>query len=194
MRLSMDSPDLALNVATRFTRSIHIRRDYADTQTGLYGYQVTPLVVQTIERMLVGLDTTSTERAFSIIGPYGSGKSAFGVFLAHYLRSTVGTRRAMVRTHSIADTLDTLRHEAPALLPVTVSGNNSALRPAVVAALREAIAGDQKLLGMRLPELPAFDDCDPQAVADLVAQAARDIRSTGVYAGVALIVDELGQY
>src|ERR1044071_5068460 len=99
MRRCMTSSALALHVAPRFTRSVHLPSDFNGEQDGLSGYQATPLVYQTLDRILVGLEPDSTERAFSIVGPYGSGKSAFGVFLAHYLATTSKARRAFIRKH-----------------------------------------------------------------------------------------------
>lgn len=190
----MDSPTPAIMIAPRFTRSVHLRYD-AVSADGLQGYQVTPLVLQTLERIMAGIAPDATERAFSIIGPYGAGKSAFGVFLAHYLQGPAGMRRTLLHKHTVVEANDIKPHEASVVLPVTVSGNNSALRPAILAALHEAIAGNQHLAraGVVAPDLSG-KDCDPQAVADAVADAAKLIAASGVYAGLALIVDELGQY
>lgn len=192
----MDSPALALTVAPRFTRSVHLRRDSVIDE-GLHGYQVTPLVIQVLERILAGLAPDTTERAFSIVGPYGSGKSAFGVFLANYLQAAPGARRALVRKHAVVETSETLPHEAVALLPVTISGNNSALRPAILAALRESLTDNQRLLrtGVNVSDLlESADANDPQSVADAIARVAKAVARSGVYSGLALIVDELGQH
>jgi len=80
----MSDPGSQLALPVRYTRSIHLVRDFANDRIGVRDYQATPLVLQTTERILEGLTPDGTARAFSIIGPYGAGKSAFGVFLAHY--------------------------------------------------------------------------------------------------------------
>ena len=127
-------------VAARYTRSIHLERDYADPTRGVIGYHVTPLVVQTIERIGAGLAATSTARAFSLVGPYGSGKSAFGVFLAHYLRHTAHERLTLLADHGFAGATNPDSHNGPALLPLLISGNNSSLRLAIVHAIQRVIA------------------------------------------------------
>jgi hypothetical protein len=86
-----DTLDL-LPVATRYTRAVQIERDFVAGEQALAGYQATPLVLQTLGRILEGLQPTSTARAFSLTGVYGTGKSAFGLFLAHYLSSSYEVR------------------------------------------------------------------------------------------------------
>jgi hypothetical protein len=200
MRCGLDSPALAIRVSTRYTRSVNLQRDFADVKLGLSGYQVTPLVLQTTSRVMAGLQSDATSRAFSIIGPYGSGKSAFGVFLASYLSYTRHGRESLVKAHSIAGAPDYSIYEGPSLLPVLVSGNNNALRPAILHALHAALAKMPRVVDLHQEFLVTLHNAiervtlDPQAIADFVQQAARLVAEHSTYRGVALIVDELGQY
>jgi hypothetical protein len=190
----------ALAVAPRFVRAIHIRRDFHDLRHRLDGYQVTPLVRQSAARIVAGLAPERTERAFSVVGPFGAGKSAFGVFVAHYLQRTPESRRTLLHSLHADDAGDVLNIEAPSLLAVLVPGNNSALRYAVLDALADALDKSD----LRSPSLDAtFNDIvaaleqdilDPGMVADLLRAAADALRAHGRYAGIVLIVDELGQY
>ncbi|MGR3318619.1 MAG: P-loop NTPase fold protein, partial [Candidatus Anammoxibacter sp.] len=63
-------------VNTRFHRSVHIELDKS-----LDGYIITQTGIKVIERVIDALNKPVSTRAWSIIGPYGSGKSAFVVFL-----------------------------------------------------------------------------------------------------------------
>lgn len=190
----------AVAVAPRFTRAVHIRRDFRDLRYRLDGYQVTPLVRQAAGRIVAGLRPGGAERAFSIVGPFGSGKSAFGLFVAHFLQRGEQARRQLLGSLRAegADTL--LPLDAPSLLAVLVPGNNSSLRRAVLAALDDALAGAR----IRTPALDALrrsldaaaadPALDPARVADLVAEAARRLREHGQLQGVLVVVDELGQF
>lgn len=71
-------------VRSRFQRSVHIERD-AEVDGWLDGYLVTPLVRETIRRIGEGLFGPHPARAWSLTGPYGSGKSAFALFLTRVL-------------------------------------------------------------------------------------------------------------
>ncbi|MBK9714550.1 MAG: hypothetical protein IPO81_25055 [Kouleothrix sp.] len=187
----------ALAIAARFTRAVHIQRDFHDLRYRLDGYQATPLVRQLAGRIVAGLAPGSGERAFSVVGPFGSGKSAFGLFVAHFLQRGEPSRRQLLDSLKIADTA-LLPLDAPSLLAVRVAGNNSSLRRAVLASL------GQELPRLRTPALDqlrhALDAAardpalDPGRVADLVAEAARLLRAHGHFQGVLVLIDELGQF
>jgi hypothetical protein len=130
----------AINVAPRFNRAVHIRRDFRDLRYRLDGYQVTPLVRQAAGRIVAGLTPGRSERAFSVVGPFGSGKSAFGLFVAHYLQRGAQSRRQLLGSLKVADANTLLPLDAPSLLAVLVPGNNSSLRHAVLAGLGDALS------------------------------------------------------
>ena len=68
----------------RYQRSVHLERDF-DSPMALTGYVITPLVRTVVGRIGEGLVSSSGTRAWSITGPYGSGKSAMALFLAKLL-------------------------------------------------------------------------------------------------------------
>ncbi|GAB4190498.1 MAG: hypothetical protein OHK0022_03350 [Roseiflexaceae bacterium] len=193
----LDAP-VSIRVAPRFTRSIHLQRDFAEGGLGISGYQVTPLVHQMLGRILASLRPDSAERAFSVVGPYGSGKSAFGVFLASYLSCPPADRASMLAAHGAPP--NQAYADGPQLLPVLVSGNSGPLRPAVVRALHQSLVPQTALrhqypaLIERLDALVHDLTVDPQQVAALVDQAAVAVCDSRVADGLLLVIDELGQY
>lgn len=195
----MSEGHLALPVAARYLRSVHLQRDFAADEVGVHGYQVTPLVAQTTERIVEGLAPDATARAFSLIGPYGAGKSAYGVFLAHYLRSSPAMRQQMLAEHGLVGASAAITH-GPMLLPVLVSGNNDSLRRAVLLVLHRALRSIKPLRDkrLRLPqviaEASAVTDLDPQYVAQLVAEACTLVAERTAFRGLTVIIDELGQF
>jgi hypothetical protein len=196
----MSYSNAPLAIQTRYTRSIHLQRDYANNHVGVRDYQATPLVLQTTERIIRGLAADSTARAFSLIGPYGSGKSAFGVFLAHYLSSSPNTRHRLIAKHSTNGVPDRPLYDAPMLLPLLVSGNNDSLRRAVLYGLLALFEAMPPLRDgrLKLPRIVAEEaddpEIDPQRVADLVAEACALVAERTAFSGVVLIIDELGQF
>ena len=99
----MNVQDGPLPVVARYTRSVHIARDFDTIDRSLADYQITPLVLQTLERILAGVQQESTTRAFSLVGVYGTGKSSFGLFLAHYLSSEPAGRKQILASLSPAE-------------------------------------------------------------------------------------------
>ncbi|GAB4111778.1 MAG: hypothetical protein Fur005_06550 [Roseiflexaceae bacterium] len=193
-------PDALLQVAARFTRAIHIQRDFHDLRHRLDGYQVTPLVHQTAGRVLQQLVTPSRERAFSVIGSFGTGKSAFGLFLAHFLQRREGSRRQLLDSLGVADPDQLLPLNAPTLLAVLVPGNNASLRHAILQQLRAAL-NDSHLSSAALDPLRQQIDAacvsaalEPSQVADLLETSARQLRAHGHFHGILVLIDELGQF
>lgn len=189
-------------LASRFTRAVHIQRDFHDLRYRLDGYQVTPLVRQQAARVMAGLAPEQTERAFSVIGPFGSGKSAFGLFMAHYLQRSSTSRYRLLESLRALDATTLLPLDAPSLLSVLVPGNNSSLCHAIVRSLGTAL-NDSHLkssafvqLRAQIVESSSDPTLDPVRVADLVTQAAQLVQahSQGRYQGLFVLIDELGQF
>lgn len=194
-----DTLDL-LPVATRYTRAVHIERDFVVGEPALAGYQATPLVLQTLGHILEGLQLSSTSRAFSLTGVYGTGKSAFGLFLAHYLSSSYETRQRLLEQHSTVAVYEGLVSADPPLLPILISGSNRSLRQAVLQALQHTLTDQTALTDSQPDLLDALaaaiqtPDADAQHVADLVEQTNHALAEYTDYRGTLLIMDELGQY
>ncbi len=180
-----------ISISSRFTRSVHIHHDFRDLRHRLDGYVVTPLVQQTTIRILRGLHPENRERAFSIIGPFGAGKSAFALFLAHFLQRDVRSRHLLLS--SLHADRNAFPVDVPSLLAVTVPGNNTSLRYAIVQALVDAL----KRSRIRIPETirqAGKEALDPVKTAELVEQTAHYLKEQSQFEGIVLIIDELGQY
>ncbi len=189
-----------LPVAVRYTRAVHIARDFAVGDPALAGYQATPLVLQTLARILAGLHPASKDRAFALTGVYGTGKSAFGLFLAHYLSAAYHERQRLLDQHGTVAVFDGLASAGPPLLPVLVSGSNRSLRRAILQTVHQTLT-EQTSLPDRSPDLlaaiaSALQDArvDAQRVADLVEQTNQALTQDTAYGGTLLILDELGQH
>ena len=69
-----------ITINNSYTRSSNLERD-AGTQSALDGYLLTGRVLEMVERITTALNS-GTGGAWSVTGPYGSGKSSLGIFLA----------------------------------------------------------------------------------------------------------------
>ena len=69
------------HITERFQRSIHLERDFY-TENALEGYIVTVKARETLTRLISAQENEATSKAWSLTGPYGSGKSAFALFAA----------------------------------------------------------------------------------------------------------------
>ena len=70
---------LAVFTARFILNAIFIRENALD------GYVLTVTARETLRRVIAALDHESTSKAWTLTGPYGSGKSAFALFIAKLL-------------------------------------------------------------------------------------------------------------
>lgn len=87
-------------ISKRFGRSV--RLDGTATDDALAGYVVTARGLDLLERISVGMRTDSGSRAFSIIGPYGSGKSSFAALLDGLIGGHDDAERLLAAGHADA--------------------------------------------------------------------------------------------
>ena len=133
-------------VRRRFFRSVHLATD-ALRPDACEGYVLTPLGQATLGRIVDGLGDDRTERAWTLTGPYGVGKSAFVVLLAQLLNGSPNpAESSAVRALHAADRplerrLQPLRGTSRGFCPVLVSGTYGPLLPALLDAVERAILG-----------------------------------------------------
>ncbi len=133
-------------VRRRFFRSVHLATD-ALRPDACEGYVLTPLGQATLGRIVDGLGDDRTERAWTLTGPYGVGKSAFVVLLAQLLNGSPNpAESSAVRALHAADRplerrLQQLRGTSRGFCPVLVSGTYGPLLPALLDAVERAILG-----------------------------------------------------
>ena len=193
-----------VHVERRYRRSINLERDFAVPES-LSGYVVTSLVASTLSRISEGI-TSGNGRSWSFTGPYGSGKSAFALFLANLLHHS-SEHRGMARgllakaapelASRISQTAD-LR-----LVPVLATGERDSLEHIVLRSLTRAAKGywtsgpKSKLvqeLERALTRAGRGERLGSSAVVALVEQLAEKIASSSRGAsGLLLLVDEAGK-
>lgn len=74
-----------ISINTNYTRSINLERDY-DSVALINSYIPTSRAIFALKKSLATLESEANmPRAWTLVGPYGSGKSSFAVFLSHLL-------------------------------------------------------------------------------------------------------------
>lgn len=182
-----------VSVRRRYVRSVDMVRDVGDPNA-LDGYVVTPSVRDAAIRILSGLSEQSSQRAFRIVGPYGAGKSAFGLLIARLFeeRGEGGPATGLLR-----EVLDDAVAVSP-WKPVIINGRRSSfIRELLHMSVRicEEMPDDA---GMTLCErartlLTSEMAIDAHVVVELVAETASVLREqTG--GGLFLLIDEMGRF
>jgi hypothetical protein len=185
-------------IQDRFLRSAHLERDFKDP-SALQGYVVTPQAQTYLERLAAGLKPQSGQRVWRITGDYGSGKSSFGLVLAHLFSDR--RREAPPKLRRAVD-FKKLGLAEPRLFPVLITGSRESMSLAILRSLHRALS--QACGRGRIPEvLYALEEhikdgdgreASDDAVVKLVAEANSYIVRSGKGTGLLIILDELGKF
>ena len=82
-----------IHVNTRYTRSINVERDRGSPGI-VDAYLPTARSIDLLEGVVAGLGSKDQPRAWSLVGPYGSGKSSFALFLHELLGPSGSAKNA----------------------------------------------------------------------------------------------------
>lgn len=193
MALTKAAKGANIRIAKRYVRSVDLVRDLRDPDA-LTGYVVTPSVRDAAARILAGLRKSSTQKAFRVTGPYGVGKSAFGLLLAKLMEDR--SRRAGAPWKILQDAGVELPDDVPAYAPLVLVGRRANLADCILAVVTDAAKGvggakrsaGAAKAGAALQRNREKGRRDDGAVLDLLGEYAREI------GGVLLLVDEMGRF
>jgi hypothetical protein len=203
----MNAPTISL--ATRFRRSAQLEHDLWAPE-GLDGYVISPLAREAALRLVQEVAAEGGGRAFSIVGPYGSGKSSFLTFLLRVWRREVQALERLDRdaTETAGPVREALDALGGRLVPVVVTGERGPLARAVLLALKRAVDRFWANVRRRPEFVRLLDDAiareesgDPvsdSTIADLVATCAESMAKSAQTevarsAGLVLVIDEMGK-
>ncbi|HEX8573802.1 MAG TPA: hypothetical protein VF759_13745 [Allosphingosinicella sp.] len=181
-----------IRIARRYVRAVDLGRDHEDPGA-LDGYVLTPSARDAAIRLVAGLASGSSQRAFRIVGPYGSGKSSFGVFLSQLVKNgEASPARAM-----LCEAAPEIETEIPSWRPAVISGRRTGFARELlrtVAQVSLAMGSQPATIGAAATAMLADErPLDAAVVADLVLRLATAVRAeTG--AGLLLLIDEMGRF
>lgn len=197
-----------VTVRPRFSRSVSLPRDWGRDDS-LDGYILTPSGRDILGRFAASLRGESPTRAWSLTGPYGSGKSAFSLFLSQLLggKGTAGERaRDLLKENDQKLWKRLFQGKTPladdgALCPILITGSREPLEGSlaggVLQGLRRLFPRLPRALARQLEELssPAEKANRTTALVSAFEEVIEfvSLEETG-YRGLLLVVDELGKF
>ena len=205
------------HVTSRFHRSVNLERDFY-TENALEGYVLTVTAREMLRRMIAALKNESTSKAWSLTGPYGSGKSAFALFTAKLLGdSESSTTQTTLNLLKRGD--ESLWHQFSCLdlderrgfCPVLISGERSPITLALLRGLERGLIAfsdssvhhsaiqptsfrpllsdiQKRLEAAKSGALPHASE-----ITDLFESTTYQVGAAGG-TGLLLVVDELGKF
>jgi hypothetical protein len=186
-----------------------VGKNMVDSSSAQNGeYIVTPTGRRVLHQLTEGLEDRSPYRAWTITGPYGVGKSAFGVFVTRLLCSNDGSGASALRKLAEADParareLERFRRNGGGqklLYPLLITARRA---PASVCLLEAVLSSAAQVRGHGAAELSEKAKSllraaakgavlDSREVAACVA-ALSDLMVRKGHAGLLVLIDELGK-
>jgi len=200
-------------VNTNYTRSINLERD-ADSVSVVESYIPTVRALETLIKVGATLtDKRDMPRAWTLMGPYGSGKSSFAVFLSHLLGfsdddATLAAQDKLASVSSKASKFFKEDGEALEYCRILLTGSPEPLGQRLIKALHKG--ADDYFRGKTgtpqeslFPKLPAVVDeleqlkqkkqVEHSEIISAIDSLQKEIGQQGGN-GLLIIIDELGKF
>ena len=128
-----------IRVNTRYTRSINVERDRGSPAL-VDAYLPTPHSIDLLDNVAAALGSKDQPRAWSLVGPYGSGKSSFALFLHELLGPAGAAKKAAERALAgeRPDLARRFRHQAK-WCRVVLTGSEEPLSSRLLSAMDDAV-------------------------------------------------------
>ncbi len=184
-------------------RSINVEFDLYDRAVA-QGYVLTAQVLRSLARILDGVTGRSPSRAWTLTGPYGSGKSFFSLFLMNLVGAQEPAHETAIQQLRSVDPLLSEQVEAAAnliaskgLLPVPITGYRTSLQECLRHGLLQALqpytwSDEIRLALVELSKQPLNNESRwyTQVVQRLLGAVTRPELG---FSGILIIFDEMGK-
>lgn len=184
-------------IGNRYLRSTHLERDFNDPNA-LDDYVISDFSRDCLKRLSKGIAVNSSQRAWRITGDYGSGKSSFALFLAHWFAGDASNFPQLIKRK--VDYSNIINEEKPSYIPVLVTGSRLPLRISLFNSLFSCLT-NLHALGNKPKILNKFETIaqygstftDDQLI-NYVVEVNQHIISSKKGTGLLIIIDELGKF
>lgn len=187
-----------IKVRSHFQRSVNLERD---SGSDLAAYYVpTSRAVETVRRWALAMNETDRPRAWSITGPYGSGKSSFALFLQALAGAkNSDVRRAAERSLALVDPevmgmmsmgRDRLEASDTGFIRAVVTAQRE---PVAVTIMRALTAGARLQWPQRMPKAVAAALAGRSEARTSARHVVDALEALSERAPVLLIIDEFGK-
>lgn len=174
------------DVNSRYQRSVQIAQDW-ENRNSLEGYLLTPTAKQIAEQIILGIQTKDAPTAWTITGPFGTGKSAFALFLTDLLANDQPLH---------PDSWEIRKEEKLSikpLIPILIQGQRRPLPEDFLIALEKAFSKKSHRFQKMIHDYRSSEINNPRSLVTLYEAATEEAKSNG-YGGLLVIIDEFGKY
>jgi hypothetical protein len=184
-------------------RSVNVELDLGN-KSAIEGYVLTAQARTSLGRILDRFEGKATARSWTLTGPYGSGKSFFGLFLMDLMETAQPAHKSVLKQLNDVDPLltqqvrQTLNHgSTQGLLSVPITGYRASLQECVKRGLLQSLRrldGDGKVKPL-LHELEDWSaKTDTRSITRWLKRFSEVIAQPKFgYLGMLLVFDEMGK-
>lgn len=193
-----------VTVNTHYTRSINLERD-SESVDVVKAYIPTSRALRTFTRISDAFNSGLLPRAWSLIGPYGSGKSSFSVFLSQLLShpDEVGTQAAQQvlkkAEKSLAKQFSKEIMDSDGYLRVLITGAPESMSKRLIEgfalaaqAYWDSLPGKNPKIVKALKDAVKIDNSTSKTMK-LIVELQENLAQT-YCKGILLVIDELGKF
>jgi len=194
-----------VHINTHYTRSVNLERD-ASSEDVVRAYIPTSRSLQVLNRIGASLSHEAIPRAWALIGPYGSGKSSFGIFLYHLLgdptkKPTKSASKVLYSAESgLARTFNAATKNTSGHCAILLTGSPEPLGKRLIQAIHKgALAYWQNRRGRTPVIVKVLEDAarsgktSTSDIIKLLGELQTSVAKSGG-SGIVLIIDELGKF
>lgn len=207
----MNSVKLAevVKVKSRFGRSVNLERDFYRSVL-LDGYVLTTTARYALNRIVEAFSSETAARAWTLTGPYGSGKSTFALFAAKILdyksptESWQARELIKVKDNELWNKLFAGEEglfgqddSSPRLFPILISGAREPLAKAILRGIKTALqnSSDTKLqiFIKEVGRLEKKESITGKQIVKMLGKIADVLAQSETNVGLLVVIDELGK-
>ena len=195
-----------VTVNSHYTRSINLTRD-ANSTAITKSYIPTSRALKTLHQISDSLLQDEAPRAWSLVGPYGSGKSSFAVFLSHLLSNEKHPARKAAyqvlgkSSKELLNSYSLLVDNNSGYCVVLLTGSPDSLSKSLVSALSRSANIIWETRKGKKPEVLKIlshyaSQDEPPKVGEILGaiQALQNALQKINYSGILIAIDELGKF
>lgn len=168
-----------VEIRSNFRRSVLITSDWSN-QTQSTDYIVTPAINDFTEQILGEIKKPFGDRAWTLTGPFGAGKSAFALYFANLLS------HKSINHPSVSRLVKQHKSDIERFTPVLVQADRKPLKISILEAIKDNDKIDSEILTRA--DCLLSEEVNPAACVRFLLDVASATK------GIVLIVDELGKY
>ena len=194
-----------VSINAHYTRSVNLERD-ADSLEVVKAYIPTSRALRTLSKISDTFHDGQAPRAWSLVGPYGSGKSSFSVFMSQLLSSPEekATQAAFevlqLTDKSVVKPYKKVTKDTSGFFKILITGAPEPMGKRLLRAMAESAAeywtgrkGKKPNVIKKLQSAAHSDDTSITDILDQLKLLQIELGKTQC-AGILLVFDELGKF